>query len=471
MQRLFIAICAVAVLGAAVADAPAATPHDAEVRAFLARPAGTIAVEQHTGQVREFTLEVRRVHREIAPGVTVEQWAYAFPGQPARVPGPELRVQQGDLVRVTLHNTLDQPHTIHFHGVTSVAQRMDGLDEVLPGQSFTYEFVADQAGTFAYHCHFQTNLHLDMGMYGALIVEPRGGPAAWTSEHTLILDEWDSHQDPENTVHRPAANYFLVNGVSAPLIPDLPLPPGEVGLIRMINLGYEVHSMHLHGVSFLVVAKDGHDLPQPYEADTVLIGPGERYDLLVKGRDGRFVFHDHIGPHATNDGVYPGGIHFMVQGGPPLDQHGHPDPEEARRGAGMHGMTLPPEVGHLPLLTDADHPTVRAAGFHFTPPDLRVQRGTTVAWKNADLVAHGLVMRAPDGTEVSRSLGRGGVTTFTFDQPGTYTYHCGPHPFMTGTVTVEGPAEHAGAEPATAASPHPPDTRSGGSSGGPQEKR
>ncbi|MFD1730592.1 multicopper oxidase family protein [Deinococcus malanensis] len=210
-------------------------------------------------------------------------------------------------MRLTLRNTFDQPHTIHPHGIISVAQRMDGLDEVLPGQSFIYEFVATEAGTFAYHCHFQTNLHLNMGMYGALIVEPADSKArVWKSEHTLILDDWDSRQDPNNPVHRPKANYFLVNGKAAPLIPDLQIPPGDVSLLRMINMGYTQHSMHLHGVTFLVMAKDGHDLPQPYEADTLLIAPGERYDLLVKGRDGRFVFHDHTGPHATNDGVYPG---------------------------------------------------------------------------------------------------------------------------------------------------------------------
>ncbi|WP_407543269.1 multicopper oxidase domain-containing protein (plasmid) [Deinococcus radiomollis] len=65
------------------------------------------------------------------------------------MPGPEIRMKQGDLVRITLHNTFDQPHTIHLHGIVSLAQRMDGLDPVLPGQSFTYQFVATDAGTFA----------------------------------------------------------------------------------------------------------------------------------------------------------------------------------------------------------------------------------------------------------------------------------------------------------------------------------
>ncbi|GGL87713.1 hypothetical protein GCM10010840_27120 [Deinococcus aerolatus] len=405
---------------------------------FLHTRVGTVSLKAFSGQVREFTLEVHRIQAEIAPGIKVEQWAFGFPGQTPSVPGPEIRVKQGDLVRITLHNTLDQPHTIHLHGIVSLAQRMDGLDPVLPGQSFTYEFVATDAGTFAYHCHFQTNLHLDMGMYGALIVEPSDSASViWTSEHTLILDEWDSRQDPENPVHHVVPNYFLVNGRASPLIPDLPILPGDVSLLRLINMGYDVHSMHLHGVTFLIVAKDGHDLPQPYKADTLLIGPGERYDLLVKGRDGRFVFHDHIGRHATNDGVYPGGIHFMVAGGPALDEHGHPDAHADDLSHDMGGMGERTNVTRLPLLGGADTPTIHAAGFKFTPQLLRVKRGTAVTWHNSDIVAHSIVLRDVDGSTTTYSLPRGGDLNVVFRRSGVYTYHCLPHPFMTGSITVE----------------------------------
>ena len=426
------------ILLASATPAPPGPNRAGLIDRFLHAPVGTVPLKAFSGQVHEFTLEVHRIQAEIAPGVMVEQWAFGFPGQMPSVPGPELRVKQGDLVRITLHNTFDQPHTIHLHGIVSLAQRMDGLDPVLPGQSFTYEFVATDAGTFAYHCHFQTNLHLDMGMYGALIVEPRDpAQVVWKSEHTLILDEWDSRQDPNNPVHRAVPNYFLVNGKASPLIPDLPIPLGDVSLLRLINLGYDVHSMHLHGVTFLIVAKDGHDLPQPYEADTILIGPGERYDLLVKGRDGRFVFHDHIGPHATNDGVYPGGIHFMVAGGPALDEHGHPDPHADEMSHDMGGMGARPDVTTLPLLSNADAPTIRAAGFKFTPQHLRVKRGTAVTWHNGDIVAHGVVLRDVEGSETTYGLPRGSDLKVTLDKVGTYTYHCLPHPFMTGTITVE----------------------------------
>lgn len=437
MTRLAVLIAVLAVLiGATVAGPPSDPGRRGLIDRFLRQPVGTVPVHRYTGEVRNFTLEVHRIQAEIAPGVNVEQWAFGFPGHKPQVPGPEIRVRQGDLVRLTLRNTFDQPHTIHPHGIISVAQRMDGLDEVLPGQSFTYEFVATEAGTFAYHCHFQTNLHLNMGMYGALIVEPADRQArVWKTEHTLILDDWDSRQSPDNPVHKPQANYFLVNGKASPLIPDLPIPPGDVSLLRLINMGYAQHAMHLHGVTFLVMAKDGHDLPLPYEADTLLIAPGERYDLLVKGRDGRFVFHDHVGPHATNDGVYPGGIHFMVKGGEALDQHGRPDKQASQGSTHSHGAPL--SSADLPLLDDRNAPAIRAAGFKFTPAVLRVKQGTKVSWNNADFVAHGLVLRAPDGTETTRALSRGGNISSVLDQKGTYTYRCLPHPFMTGSIRVE----------------------------------
>jgi FtsP/CotA-like multicopper oxidase with cupredoxin domain len=97
-------------------------------------------------QVREFALTVGRVPWEVGPGEVVE--AYAYNGQ---VPGPELRVREGDTVRVRVTNALAEPTTVHWHGV-SVPQHMDGVpglshEPIAPGDSFTYEFVATPAGT------------------------------------------------------------------------------------------------------------------------------------------------------------------------------------------------------------------------------------------------------------------------------------------------------------------------------------
>ena len=440
------------------------TPAVDSVQAFLTSyTGGTVPLEEATGEVREFVLEVHQVMRDIAPGVEVEQWAFALPGEEPSVPGPEIRVKEGDLVRITLVNTHDQPHTLHLHGITSVSQGMDGVPhtshQLLPGQSYTYEFVAMEAGTHAYHCHVQTYLHMDMGMYGALIIEPREAEQVWDRDYTLVLDEWDSEQDPQAAVHDPQNNYYLINGKAFPDVNPISIPEGEVALVRLINMGYEAHAMHLHGMPFLIVAKDGHTLEQPYVGDTLPVLPGERYDLLVKGRDGDFPFHDHIVSGVTNGGVYPGGMHLMVEGGEARsvggetpekathshaedahapNAHDHSDP--AQHGAAAHEATTmlaSAEPAGSANLLEGDV-SVNITEFAFDQPVVTVKAGTTVTWVNKDAVPHTVTEGAP-GKEAafdSGMLAQGQSWSYTFSEPGEYDYYCLPHPFMTAKIVV-----------------------------------
>ena len=128
----------------------------------------------------EIHLEVAEIQEEVYPGQFETFWVFAPEGagmcSPARVPSPTIRVEVGDDVRVLLHNTHYLPHTIHFHG-TIHPNAMDGVPEitqapVMPGQTFTYEFVAREPGTFWYHCHVQPDVHVLMGLAGMFIVEP-----------------------------------------------------------------------------------------------------------------------------------------------------------------------------------------------------------------------------------------------------------------------------------------------------------
>ncbi|MFD1730591.1 hypothetical protein ACFSC4_05155 [Deinococcus malanensis] len=96
MNRLATLIAVlVALIGPTVAGPPGGLGRPGLIDRFLRQPVGTVPVSRYTGRVREFTLDVRRITAEIAPGVRVEQWAFAIPGQPVRVPGPEIRVRQG----------------------------------------------------------------------------------------------------------------------------------------------------------------------------------------------------------------------------------------------------------------------------------------------------------------------------------------------------------------------------------------
>jgi len=88
-----------------------------------------------------------------------------------------------------------------------------------------------------------------------------------------------------------------------------------------------------------------------------------------------------------------------------------------------------------PSANPTETTTVRIEGFAFSPQTIRVQAGQAVTWVNRDSVGHNVVFNATD--QSGRMLGQGQQWTYTFDEPGTYTYYCGPHPFMTGTVVVE----------------------------------
>jgi FtsP/CotA-like multicopper oxidase with cupredoxin domain len=115
--------------------------------------------------------------------------AYTYNG---RVPGPEIRVREGDVVQVKLKNYLPEGTTIHWHGVP-LENAMDGVPgitqpAIMPGETFVYEFEAAPAGSFIYHSH--AGLQLDQGLYGPLIIEPSQEAGAYDQEFTLMLEDW-----------------------------------------------------------------------------------------------------------------------------------------------------------------------------------------------------------------------------------------------------------------------------------------
>lgn len=279
---------------------------------------GTIKKDEMTGEVRDINFHIEEIEMELIPGVKVKAWAYGLEGQPATVPGPTIRVKKGDLVRIHIKNNTTQPHSLHSHGITSLDELNDGVPHVtgayiMPQTEFTYEYVAKEAGTHWYHCHVQTSLHQDMGMYGALIVEDTNEPV-WDKEFVEMVDEWDTNRGLANLTEKPNYNYFVVNGKAGSSVPDMHVNSGEIARVRLINAGFESHSLHLHGTHFVVTHKDGYQLPLPYSADTINVAPGETYDLLVKGRDGVWPWHDHNSLAVTNEGVYPGGMIMHLRG-------------------------------------------------------------------------------------------------------------------------------------------------------------
>ncbi|MBT9281585.1 MAG: multicopper oxidase family protein [Hydrogenibacillus schlegelii] len=264
---------------------------------------------------KAFMLTAKASHQELAPGVTLPVWTFNN-----AVPGPEIRVRQGETIKVTLKNELSEPVSIHWHGYP-VPNGMDGVpgitqNAVQPGETFTYEFKADVPGTYWYHSHQDSANQVDKGLYGALIVEAKNAPKP-DREYTLLLDEWISQaqvneahgdmsdmggmnnmdmsgMDHGNMVMSDSKNegvamghnmnmydLFTINGKSGPLVEPLKVKKGERVRIRLINAGYLTHKIHLHGHEFQIVATDGQSINHPavIKDQLLAIAPGERYDI------------------------------------------------------------------------------------------------------------------------------------------------------------------------------------------------
>lgn len=310
--------------------------HAAEVHnhsmSLTSKKNGTVVIAKSRGEqppkdaskIKTFVLDVESFELELMPGVKTDVWGFKPEGGKPSVPGPEIRVKEGDYVRVILKNTHALPHTIHFHGADTPFD-MDGAEttqeEGIPnGETFIYEFYAKASGTHWYHCHYQTFLHLNMGMYGAFIVEPRKPEKVKVDKDiTLILDEWRAGDDKDNYALQNnwpyGYNYFTINGKAYPASETIDLKKGQSLKMRLINAGDMTHSMHLHGHKFLVTHTDGVELSAPYWKDTLSIGPGERYDIVMKADNdnGEWMFHDHSMPAATNNGQYPGGMNMHIK--------------------------------------------------------------------------------------------------------------------------------------------------------------
>ncbi len=235
---------------------------------------------------KEFDLTASVIQWEVEKGHFVEAWAYN-----EMVPGPEIRVNLGDKLRIVLHNELPAPTTIHFHGMT-VPNAMDGVpaitqDAVLPGESFTYEFTVRNTGSNMYHSHFMAQSQVPMGLFGALVVADPTDPAV-DVDQVMILNDGPLG--------------FTINGKGFPATAPIVASLGQLIRVRYMNEGLQIHPMHLHGLAQQVIALDGYPLAQPYYQDTVMVAPGQRVDVLIRASEpGVWAFHCHILSHAESD--------------------------------------------------------------------------------------------------------------------------------------------------------------------------
>lgn len=169
---------------------------------------------QPTGETREFVLEAKPANWEVVSGVRTD--AYTFNGT---VPGPTIRAKEGDTIRVVLKNSLPEETSIHWHGL-HIPNKMDGVPSftqhaIKPGETFTYEFLANHAGTYMYHSHFNSIEQIDKGMYGLLVIDPQKEEPELkhNREYTMLFGGWHVPLD-DNATEGSQENHDRMTGMS-----------------------------------------------------------------------------------------------------------------------------------------------------------------------------------------------------------------------------------------------------------------
>jgi len=246
--------------------------------------------------VRTFELTCQNARWQVTPDQTVDALTYN-----GIVPGPTLRVVEGQPVRVRVRNDLDESTTVHWHG-QRVANDQDGVpyvtqDPIQPGSEYTYEFTPGPFGSHMYHSHHNAADQVGRGLLGALLVEP-ADPATeprYDEDYLYVLND--------------VLGGFTINGKGFPATAPYTARRGDRLRFRFMNEGQMVHPIHLHGLTLEVFARDGYPLPQPFRCDTITVAPGERWDaIVVADNPGVWAFHCHILSHAES----PEGMFGMV---------------------------------------------------------------------------------------------------------------------------------------------------------------
>ena len=186
---------------------------------------------------------------------------------------------------------------------------------IAPGETFTYRFKAEPSGTMWYHCHVNVNEHVAMrGMWGPLIVDPKDPPPVEkevTKDYIMMFSSWVSNwanKPGQGGIPGDEPDFFTL-GKAFPDTQPLRIKKGDVIRIRLIGAGDEMHSIHIHGHDFEVRPLANH-----YPADTILLGPGERYDLILRADNPAiWMVHDHIDRHTVNGKSPMGGIMTTIE--------------------------------------------------------------------------------------------------------------------------------------------------------------
>lgn len=300
------------------------------------------------GPVKEIRLDTTHKIIEIAPGVKFSAWTFGD-----QVPGPAIRARVGDRIKFTMTNRSDEPapgvqmtaapmmHSMDFHA--AMVSPQDKYRSIAPGQTISFEFTLNYPGVFMYHCGTPMVLeHIASGMYGMVVVEPRGGyPTKVDREYTVVQSEFYTRPDPakrkvdgqplhvldNDRLRSKQPNYTVFNGRYNGMV-DVPLQakPGERVRLFVLNVGpSNTSSFHVVGTIFDRVWMDGNPDNQFRGMQTVLLGSssGAIVEFIIP-EAGSYVMVDH---HFAN--AAQGAVGLIAAGGPAGDPEHHNMPATA----------------------------------------------------------------------------------------------------------------------------------------------
>ena len=257
---------------------------------------------------KQFDLTAKIVDWEVEGGKVVEGWAYN-----GQIPGPQLRANVGDKIRIRLKNDLLESTSMHLHGVR-VPNAMDGVDPytqpaIKPGETFDYEFTATEVAVGMYHSHHNAQIQIPNGLAGSLLIGDWKTSTLKAAGNRITDSNGKVEQEVVMVLNDAGTIGLSLNGKSFPATAPYTMKIGETMLVHYYNEGLMSHPMHLHQPTGLVVARDGVILEYPFFADTVSVAPGERYSVLYTAQDaGVWAWHCHILTHAETST----GMKYMV---------------------------------------------------------------------------------------------------------------------------------------------------------------
>lgn len=258
--------------------------NDKQIKGGASEAEATTYINSSTTR-KEYTLIAQDAELEIAPGKVVKTWTFN-----GTMPAPPLRFTEGDNVTIKFINKTPVPHTIHFHGNHDDVN--DGVHpQIMPNETYLYNITAAPAGALMYHCHaYPTSLHIRMGMYGALIVDPKDNPLPPAREFVMVMSEYD-----DDNIMEFETEYYPINGYLDQYVHD-PIEVNHDELLRLyvINMGTTIpYHFHLHSTTAKIYPS-GLLSNEPIDVQTIAVGPGDATIIEAQWEyPGTYLFHSH----------------------------------------------------------------------------------------------------------------------------------------------------------------------------------